>query len=125
MLLSKDITDMVTILHGPMKASRIFEGLVIEGEEEVSYFEVPQAWLSCLAVVVDSFEKVGSVVFRKQKECGAHSPVPVFILLVPRVEQVLLHEDAGVLILLMILVGMNICPLDRLNKGLVTFCNLE
>ena len=124
-LLGEDIADMIAIPHGPMQASRIFEGLVVDGEEEVGYFEIPQTRLSCLAVVVDSLEKVGSVIFRKQKQCGAHSPVQVLILVVPRVEQVLLHEDAGVLILLMILIGVNMCPLDRLDKGLVAFCNLE
>jgi hypothetical protein len=41
------------------------------------------------------------------------------------VEQVLLHEDAGLLILLMILIGFNIRPLVRLEIGLATFCYLE
>ena len=58
---------MATISNDLMKASRIFEGLVFKGEEQVTYLEIPNTRLSCLAVVVDSFEKVRSVIIRKEK----------------------------------------------------------
>ena len=104
-VLRRKDSGMAVIPHDLMKASRVLEGLVVEGEEEVGHLEVPQTRLSGAAVVVDSLVKVGRIIFGKQKQCGAHRPVLVLVPLVPRVQQVLLHEDAGVLILLMILVS--------------------
>lgn len=76
-------------------------------------------------MIVYPLKQVDEIALSLQKKCGADRPVPVLVLHIARVQEVLLHKDAGVLKFFMVAVTVHMGPLGWLILGLVALRNFE